>query len=90
MNNMFFSNHGPFKIKKIIEILSAITPKDNLDTEIYDIGDLKSANKGCITFLHSKKYKILANNTSASFCITTEQLKNEISKNCTPLIVKNV
>jgi len=90
MNTFFFSNQGPFKIKKIVEILSAITSEDNLETDVYDIGDLKTAKIGCITFLHSKKYKTLANNTKASFCITTEQLKNEISKNCNALIVKNV
>ena len=90
MNNPFFSNQGPFKIKKIAEILSALTSEDNFDTDVYDISDLRSAKKGSITFLHSKKYKLLANNTNASFCITTEQLKNEISKNCNTLIVKNV
>ena len=90
MNTFFFSNQGPFKIKKIVEILSAITSEDNLETDVYDIGDLKTSKKGCITLLHSKKYKTLANNTKASFCITTEQLKNEISKNCNALIVKNV
>ena len=38
----------------------------------------------------SKKYKDLAKNTKASFCITNETLKNELPKNCTPLIVNNV
>ena len=90
MINTFFSNQGPFKIKRIVELLSALTSEDNFDTDVYDISDLRSAKKGSITFLHSKKYKLLANNTNASFCITTEQLKNEISKNCNTLIFKNV
>ena len=90
MNNPFLLNQGPFKIKRIVEILSGLTSEDNFNTEVYDITALSSAKKGDITFLHSKKYKTLANNTNASFCITTEQLKNEISKNCSPIIVKNV
>jgi len=90
MINPFFSNQGPFKIKRIVEILSALTSLDNFDSEVYDVCDLRSAKKGTITFLHSKKYKTFANNTEASFCITTDQLKNEISKSCNPLIVKNV
>jgi UDP-3-O-[3-hydroxymyristoyl] glucosamine N-acyltransferase len=90
MLNPFFSNHGPFKIKDIIEILSASSSTQNLDAEVIDIKDLSSANKGCITFFHSKKYKTLAKNTNASFCITTENLKDQISDNCIVLIVKNV
>ena len=43
-----------------------------------------------ITFFHSKKYKDIAKKTKASFCITTENLKNEFTKNCIPLIVDNV
>ena len=43
-----------------------------------------------ITFFHSKKYKDIAKNTKASFCITTENLKNELNKNCKPIIVNNV
>ena len=90
MSNPFFFNQGPFKIYEIIDLLSATSSVKNPSTEIYDIRDLKSAYEGTITFLHSKKYKTFANNTEASFCITTDQLKNEISKNCCALIVKNV
>ena len=43
-----------------------------------------------ITFFHSKKYKDAAKKTKASFCITTENLKNELPKNCIPIIVENV
>jgi len=88
--NPFFNNHGPFKIKDILNLISASIYPKNLDAKVFDIKDLSSANKGCITFFHSKKYKILAKSTNASFCITTDSLKNEISENCVPLVVKNV
>ena len=39
---------------------------------------------------YSKKYKVFANNTKASFCITTKNLQNELPKNCIPIIVDNV
>ena len=62
--------------------------KDNID--INDITDLMSAKENDITFFHSKKYKDLANNTKASFCITTENLKENLPDTCSPIIVKNV
>ena len=52
--------------------------------------DLASANVNEITFLHSKKYKNLANSTKASYCITTSNLKNNLPKGCVPLVVDNV
>ena len=90
MFNPFFSNQGPFKIRDIIELLSASSSTNNLDAEVIDIKDLSSANKSCITFFHSKKYKTLAKNTKASFCISTDNLKDQISDNCIVLIVENV
>ena len=90
MSNPFFKNNGPFKIFDILEILKL--NKENFDTEInvLDIKDLLSAEKNEITFFHSKKYNKVARNTKASFCITTENLKNELPKNCKSLTVKNV
>ena len=40
--------------------------------KIIDIKDLFTSKKNDITFFHSKKYKDIAKNTKASFCITTE------------------
>ena len=90
MVNPFFKNHGPFKIIELIQILKLKDLNIDLDLEVSDIADLYSSKKGDITFFHSKKYKELANITKASFCITTENLKDELSKNCIPLIVSNV
>ena len=49
-----------------------------------------TSNINEITFFHSKKYKDIAKNTKASFCLTTENLKNELPKDCKPIIVENV
>ena len=90
MENPFFINKGPIKILEILNVLNLKIK--NLETEqtVEDIKNLHNANSGDISFYHSKKYKEVARNTKASFCITTELLKNDIPKNCIPLIVDNV
>ena len=90
MKNPFFKNKGPFRIFDILEILKL--DKDNFDSEtnVLDIKDLLSAKQNEITFFHSKKYNKIARNTKASFCITTENLKNDLPNTCEPIIVKNV
>ena len=90
MENPFFINKGPIKILEILNVLNLKIK--NLETEqtVEDIKNLHNANIGDISFYHSKKYKEVARNTKASFCITTELLKNDIPKNCIPLIVDNV
>ena len=90
MHNLFFKNYGPFSIHEICKIFKIKNDYIKNDHQIKDIKDLSSSKKEEITFLHSKKYKNLANNTKASFCITTEALKTELPINCIPLIVDNV
>ena len=90
MSNPFFKNFGPFKIEEILNALKISFTPDITDTNIYDIKDLQNATRKDLTFFHSKKYKDLANQTNASFCITTNNLKNELPLNCIPLIVDNV
>ena len=90
MSNHFFKNNGPILFLDILKILN-INPnglKENV--KINDIKDLSVSNKLDITFFHSQKYKELAKKTKASFCITTEFLKNELPSSCVPLIVENV
>ena len=89
MVNPFFKNHGPFSIFEIKKLLK-IDLQNTHNEEIENINDLVSANVNDITFFHSKKYKNLANKTKASYCITTSTLKNDLPKNCVPLIVNNV
>ena len=90
MDNPFFKNNGPFKIYDILKILNLDTSQFPEKQNIFDIKDLLTSSETDITFLHSKKYKEIAKNTKASFCITTETLKEDLPKNCIPLIVKNV
>ena len=89
MSNPFFKTQGPFSITDIFKLLNLKNALKE-DIKVFDIKDLISADKNCITFFHSKKYKEIAKKTKASFCITNELLKNELSKNCIPIIVDNV
>ena len=90
MANPFFKNNGPFKIYDILKILNLDTSQFPKNKNVFDIKDLLTSNKNDITFFHSKKYKEIAKNTKASFCITTDILKEDLPTNCIPLIVKNV
>ena len=89
MINPFFDNHGPFDILNLLDILN-IKNENNKSIKINDIKDLLTADENCITFFHSKKYNNQANKTKASYCITTDTLKNYLPKSCQPLIVENV
>jgi UDP-3-O-[3-hydroxymyristoyl] glucosamine N-acyltransferase len=90
MNNPFFKNNGPFKIKDILKDLKIEAIESYQEYNINDIKDLQNSKSYEITFFHSKKYKSAANNTKASFCITTKNLKKELPKSCVPIIVENV
>ena len=90
MSNPFYKNHSPFKISEIFETLGINFKNDTLDKEVTDIKDLLNANNNEITFLHSKKYTHVAKKTKASFCITTNLLKNYLPESCVPIIVENV
>ncbi|MDC0527253.1 UDP-3-O-(3-hydroxymyristoyl)glucosamine N-acyltransferase [Candidatus Pelagibacter sp.] len=90
MQNPFFINKGPFKVSDILSVLSLDNDGLDMDRNITDIKDLFTSNTNEITFFHSKKYKDIAKITKASFCLTTENLKNELPKNCKPIIVENV
>ena len=90
MINPFFKNNGPFKISDILQQINLDDLKIDNDLEIVDIKDLFTSKRNDITFFHSKKYKDIAKNTKASFCITTEVLKDELPKSCIPLVVETV
>ncbi len=89
MLNPFFDNHGPFDILKLLEVLNINNEKIE-NTKINDIRDLLTADENCITFFHSKKYNDQAKKTKASYCITTNSLKDYLPKSCHPLVVENV
>jgi UDP-3-O-[3-hydroxymyristoyl] glucosamine N-acyltransferase len=90
MENPFFKNNGPFKFSDILKDLGLENDENNQDQNIIDIKDLQNSKSDEITFFHSKKYKTAANNTKASFCLTTKSLQNELPNGCIPIIVDNV
>ena len=90
MDNPFFKNNGPFKISDILKELKLVNYHNIQDQNVIDIKDLLKSKLNEITFFHSKKYKTAANNTKATFCITTKSLQNELPKSCIPIIVDNV
>ncbi|WP_435162284.1 UDP-3-O-(3-hydroxymyristoyl)glucosamine N-acyltransferase [Candidatus Pelagibacter bacterium nBUS_25] len=90
MSNPFFKNNGPFELNQILNELNFEIKENSNNLIINDIKDLQNSNMNEITFFHSKKYRLAANATKASFCITTENLKNELPKSCKPIIVDNV
>ena len=90
MNNPFFKNKGPFKIVKILNLVGYKNIHNFKNQKVYDIKDLTNSTSKDITFFHSKKYESLASNTKASFCITSESLKDYLPKKCQKIIVNNV
>ena len=77
MTNPFFINNGPFNISEIFKILK-IELKIDENLIVKDIQDLFSADEDCNTFFHSKKYNEIAKKTKASYCITTQNLKDHL------------
>tara|TARA_B100001250_G_scaffold408361_1_gene430636 strand:+ start:61 stop:1041 length:981 start_codon:yes stop_codon:yes gene_type:complete len=90
MNNPFFKNKGPFKIDELLKLADLKNFRSFKNSKIYDVKDLSNSTNKDITFFHSKKYEFLASKTRASFCITTENLKNFLPKKCNKIIVDNV
>ena len=90
MKNPFFKNKGPFKIEKLLNHLQINNINNYNDIKIFDVKDLSTSTAKDITFFHSKKYEILASKTKASFCVTTNNLKGFLPKNCKKIIVDNV
>ena len=89
MSNPFFSNSGPFDISEILKLLKTNLKIDKKHN-VVNIEDLLNARNDCITFYHSKKYYEVAKKTKASYCITTQNLKDHLPNNCIPIIVDNV
>ena len=84
MNSNFFSK----KKLKIKDLFKNISTKDNFT--INGIKPLHNAKKNDITFFDTIKYKLLANSTKASVCITTDKLEKFLPKKIEKIIVKNV
>jgi UDP-3-O-[3-hydroxymyristoyl] glucosamine N-acyltransferase len=81
----FFKKKKEFAINGLFPHL-----KLNKNIIISDIKTLNKSSKSDLTFFDSLKYKSIALNTKASFCITTERLKKFLPKKTNVIIVKNV
>ena len=90
MINPFFKRYGPFDIDYLLELSKTTNPENYSNIIVNDIKDLATAENNTISFLHSKKYELVASKTKASFCITTKKLSKLLPKNCKPIIVDNV
>ena len=89
MLNPFFNISGPIDLSDIGKMLN-IKIDGSANIQVNDIKDLTSANEKTITFFHSKKYHKFAKETKASFCLTTNSLKDYLPNTCKPILVENV
>jgi UDP-3-O-[3-hydroxymyristoyl] glucosamine N-acyltransferase len=88
--NPFFKNYGPFPIIELLSLLN-ININNFIKTDVVNnVKDLVSAEKGDITFFHSKKYSNLASKTKATYCVTTIELSKYLPKKCKSICVDNV
>ncbi len=90
MKHPFFKNHGPFKIKDLLDDLKLNDIENLIDDIVYDIKDLQTAERDHLTFFHSKRYHLQASKTKASYCITLENLAHYLPNECKPICVDNV
>ena len=80
-----------FFLKKKIYI-SDLFPREKFKKiiKLNNIRSLGKATKLDLTFYDSKKYKSLANQTKARYCITTENLSKDLPKSIEKILVKKV
>ena len=80
-----------FFLKKKINI-SDLFPREKFKKKIKlnSIKSLGAATKFDLTFYDSKKYKSIANQTKARYCITTENLSKDLPKSIEKILVKKV
>tara|TARA_B100000029_G_scaffold465203_1_gene499725 strand:+ start:31 stop:1017 length:987 start_codon:yes stop_codon:yes gene_type:complete len=90
LKNYFFNNKGPFTIDKLLKLSGIINFQNLRKTKIFDVNDISNATNKEITFFHSIKYKDYALKTKASYCITTNKLKNFLPRKCHPIVSENV
>ena len=84
-------NSNSFFLKKKIKI-KKIFPKIRIKENfiLNSITSLELAKKNDLTFFDSIKYKLFAEKTKASVCITTLKLEKFLPKNVIRILVKNV
>ncbi len=85
MKSIFF-----FKKKKLT--LKKLFPKNQITNNfvVDNVAPINLATKNDLTFYDKSKYSTYANQTKAGACITTESLKQHLTKNVEIITVKNV
>ena len=80
-----------FFLKKKVYI-SDLFPNEKFNerVSINEIKPLGKAEKSDLTFYDSKKYKALAQNTKAIYCITTQSLSSDLPLSVKKIVVKKV
>jgi len=83
--NIFFKRNGPYLLSQLFKDLAIYK-----EAKVLDINTLINASKNDLSFYDSLNYKENASKTKAIACLTTENLKNDLPKDCIPIVVKNV
>lgn len=88
--NFFNKKKEYLTIKEICEITGASPSKEvNLETKIFDIATLQSANEYQISFLNSGQYLEKFLSSKAGFCFIEEKYQAKLPENILGLIHKN-
>ena len=85
MTSIFFFKKNKIQINKLFKTVNF--KKNFLVNNVCPLGVAKTND---LTFLDSAKYKLLAQKTKASACITSNNLKKFLPKNISLIIVDNV
>ena len=83
--NIFFEQKGPFLLNVLFPHL-----KLKKKIKIFDIKNLEKATSIDLTFLDNTDYINLAKSTKASYCLTTEKLKEYLPKHCVTILVNTI
>ena len=81
--NIFFERNGPFFLSDFFSDLKS-------KKKIFDIKNLEQATKNDLTFFDNIEYIKYARSTKALFCLTIENYKHYLPKECEAILVKNV
>ena len=76
------------KEQNLSDLFTSQTFKKNF--KISDIKPLGEASKNDLTFYDSKKYRLFAKKTKAKYCLTTQNLAEDLPISTEKIIVKNV
>jgi len=76
------------KEQNLSDLFTSQTFKKNI--KISDIKPLGEASKNDLTFYDSKKYRLFAKKTKANYCLTTQNLAEDLPISTEKIIVKNV